>query len=125
MEPEKRIQCGQTDAAQDGVPAGMVPVCCCMVGFPAKAALAWGYVEEALEVNCWARRLRRRLRSFLPEARSSQRSWACALRVTLLGPERLVTRRWRKTEKVRRHIAWREPEVCVVKHVATVCLDPW
>ena len=94
--------------------------CCGMVGDSTEAELDWGCLEGAYGVDCFARRLRRRLWSFLPAARSMRRCWAWALRMTLLGPGRLVTWRWRKTGEVRGQIAWREPEVRVVERVASM-----
>ena len=100
------------------LPAGAVLVGCCMVGFPAKAVLAWGCVEEALGGKFLA---------CLRFAKAFAILLACgSLKSAVLGFGAAcdtATRRWRKT--VRRQIAWREPEVCVVKRVATVCLDPW
>ena len=89
--------------------------CCGIDGVSFKAELDWGCVDGASGMDCCARRLQWRMRSFLPAARSMRRRWARALRVTLLGPGRLVTQRW---------IAWHETEVGEVKREATVCLNP-
>ena len=72
---------------------------CGMEGVSVEAELVLGCVDGAFGVVCFARRLRRCLRSFLPAARSMRRCRAWALRVTLLGPGRLVTRRWSQTGK--------------------------
>ena len=67
MEPAGRKQCGRTEAVLGGMepmergiewgtgrcPAeAVLVVCCCLIGFPAEAVLAYGCVDETLGVDC-------------------------------------------------------------------------
>ena len=111
---EKRMQCGQTDAAQDGRGAdgawnwmGLGKV----ARWSGTSWLLYGRISCQGSTSLGLRgrgtrgkflaclRLRRRFRSCLPAARSSRRCWAWALRVTQLVHERLMTWRCKKRQE--------------------------